>query len=80
MEAFLEKYTEIFQQPRPNNLLEREIFDIRQRLVQLCSKYHKIAQREPLDEDFIEMLTYKIHRHIKVIHKIQHYIDTEYIR
>jgi hypothetical protein len=80
MEAFLEKYTEIFQQPRPNNLLEREIFDIRQRLVQLCSKYHKIAQREPLDEDFIEMLTYKIHRHIKVIHKTQHYIDTEYIR
>jgi hypothetical protein len=80
MEAFLEKYTEIFRQPRPNTLLEREIFDIRQRLVQLCSKYHQIAQREPLDEDFIEMLTDKIYKQIKVIHKIQHYIDTEYIR
>jgi hypothetical protein len=80
MEAFLEKYTEIFRQPRPNSLLEREIFDIRQRLVQLCSKYHQIAQREPLDENFIEMLTDKIYKHIKVIHKIQHYIDTEYTR
>jgi hypothetical protein len=80
MEIFLEKYKVIFRQPRPNTIVERAVFEARQELVKLCSKYHQISQREPLDEIFIEILTDKIYKHIQFIHKVQHYLDTEYIR
>ena len=80
METVLEKYKYLFRTPRPNTLMEREVFDMKISMLQKCSKYCKIMQQEPVDEDFIEMLTEQIYARIKVINLIQHYIDIEYIR
>ena len=59
---------------------ERELYDMKVSMLQRCSKYCQIMQQEPIDENFIEMLTEQIYARIRVINRIQHYIDTEYIR
>ena len=80
MEAVLEKYKYLFRTPRPNTLMERELYDTKVSMLQRCSKYCQIMQQEPVDQNFIEMLTEQIYARIRVINLIQHYIDTEYIR
>ena len=80
MEAFLEEHKKIFRQPRPNTYMERAVFEQRQELVKICARYHQATQREPLDEDYVQILAEQVYKRIKLIHRIQHYIDVQYIR
>ena len=80
MEAFLAEHTKIFRTPRPNTYMERIVFDEKQELVKVCHRYHQIMQKEPLDENYIQMLTEQIYKRIRLLNRIEHYIDTRYSR
>ena len=80
MEAFLAEHTKIFRTPRPNTYMERTVFEQKQELVKVCHRYHQIMQKEPLDENYIQMLTEQIYKRIRLLNRIEHYIDTRYTR
>ena len=80
MGIVLEKYKYLFMEHRPNTLMERAEYDERLELLKVCSKYCQIMQKEPLDENYIQLLTANIYKQVRHINKIQHYIDTRYSR